>query len=174
MTESSGQSGAGPASPIIPSPDDDRVAVLAAYLRSNQGRFTDEALARAARDAGYSDAELTAAAALSAGSWQATDAAPAAIRRTNRGVVAAVAIAYVVALYLAITFAGSMSSDLSGIVALAGLLAGVVAWVLLRGERPSLAQGIGCGVILAIAIPIVAIVVIIGICIVAGTYPSGG
>jgi hypothetical protein len=50
-----------------------------------------------------------------------------------------------------------------------GLLAGVVAWALLREERPSLAQGIGCGVVLAIAIPLIVILVILGICLVAGS-----
>jgi hypothetical protein len=159
-----------PASPAIASPEDDRVAVLAAYLRSNQGRFTDEALARKATEAGYSPHEVAAARALAEGrSWATETSSPS---RTNRGVVAAVAIGYVVILYLLISTTGSMSSDLSGTVALVGLLGGVIAWALLRNQRPSLARGIGCGVVLAIVIPVVVIVVIIGICVVSGTFPG--
>jgi hypothetical protein len=87
-------------------------------------------------------------------------------------VVVAVAIGYVVIPYLLISTTGSMSSDLSGTVALVGLLGGVIAWALLRNQRPSLARGIGCGVVLAIVIPVVVIVVIIGICVVSGTFPG--
>ena len=161
-----------PSTPATPGAEDDRVAVLAAYLRSNQGRFTEEALATKAQEAGYTAAELSAARSLAEDPGPAGPAAPGP--RTNRGVVAAVAIAYVLILYLVISGAAGVSSDLSGTVALVGILGGVVAWALLRNERPSLAQGIGCGVVLAVTIPIVVIVAIIGICVVAGTYPSGG
>jgi hypothetical protein len=83
-------------------------------------------------------------------------------------VVAAVAIGYVVGLYFLVSTTASMSSNLSGSVGLVGLLGGVIAWFLVRDERPSLAQGIGCGVILAVMIPIIAFLVILGICLVAG------
>jgi hypothetical protein len=162
-----------PSGPPIPAPDDDRVAVLAAYLRSNQGTFTDEALARAARDAGYSEAEFIAAHALADPARQAPGAAPEPGRQTNRWVVAAVAIGYVIALYAAITIAAAIALDYNGVVGLVGLLAGVAAWAVLRNERPSLAQGIGCGVILAITIPIVIIVGFIGICVATGSFPTG-
>jgi hypothetical protein len=163
-----------PASPSIPLPEDDRVAVLAAYLRTNRGRFTEEALARAAREAGYSDAEIKAAGTLAEPGWHGAGIPTSGDRRTSYPVVAAVAIGYVIGLYFVISGAASISSDLSGSVGLVGLLGGIVAWAMLRNSRPSLAQGIGCGVVLAIVIPIVAIVVIIGICVVTGTYPSGG
>ena len=155
-----------PTEPITPAPGDDRVAVLAAYLRSNRDRFTDEALATAARAAGYSEAEIAAARSVAD---PTTDVGPAPARTVNRGVVAAVAIGYVVALYLLTSGAAALSGDASGAVGLVGLLGGVIAWALLREERPSLAQGIGCGVVLAIAIPLVVILIILGICLVAGT-----
>ncbi|HEX7346373.1 MAG TPA: hypothetical protein VF253_06250 [Candidatus Limnocylindrales bacterium] len=161
-----------PASPVTPAIDDDRVAVLAAYFRSNQGRFTDDALARKAEEAAYTPAEIRAARSLAQDRGPADRGAPGS--RTNRGVVAAVAIAYVVILYLLISGTAAISSDLSGTVGLVGLLAGIVAWALLRNERPSLAQGIGCGVVLAVSIPLVVVIAIIGICVVAGTYPLGG
>ena len=162
-----------PASPTIPSPDDDRVAVLAAYLRTNEGKFTDEALAGAARAAGYSDAELAAARGLAGPSWQAPDRATGVGPKRNNAVVAAVAIGYVIVLYVAISTSASASSDLSGTVGLVGLLLGVVGWAVLRNQEPSIAQGLGCGVVLAVTIPIVAIVVILGICIVTGSFPAG-
>jgi hypothetical protein len=164
--DSSDSTPTSPASPTIATGDDDRVAVLAAYLRTNRGRFTDEALAGAARAAGYSEAEIAAARSVAD---PTTDIGPAPARRVNHGVVAAVAIGYIVALYLLTAAASALSSDASGAVGLVGLLGGVIAWALLREERPSLAQGIGCGVVLAIAIPLVVILVILGICLVAGT-----
>jgi hypothetical protein len=162
-----------PASPAIPAPDDDRVAVLAAYLRTNEGKFTDEALAMAARAVGYSDAELAAARGLAGPSWQAPVRATREGPKRNNAVVAAVAIGYVIVLYVAISTAASASSDLSGTVGLVGLILGVVGWAVLRNQEPSIAQGLGCGVVLAVTIPIVVIVVILGICIVTGSFPTG-
>jgi hypothetical protein len=156
----------GPTGPTVAAGDDDRIAVLAAYLRSNRGRFTDEALAGAARAAGYSESEIAAARSVAD---PTTDIGPAPARQVNRGVVAAVAIVYVLGLYLLISGAAALSGEASGAVGLVGLLGGVIAWALLREERPSLAQGIGCGVVLAIAIPLIVILVILGICLVAGT-----
>lgn len=157
--------------PPATAPGDDRVAVLAAYLRSNTGRYTDEALRRAAMAAGFSDAELTAAQAIATSAWQGP------IRgiqpRLNLGVITATAIVYVVILYLAISTSASISSDASGTVAIGGLLLGAVAWAILRNDHPSLARGLGCGVVAAVVIPVVVVLVIIGICIVSGTYPIG-
>ena len=121
--------------------------------------------------AGYSDAELTAAQAIASSSWQGPIRGIEPSR--NLGVVIAAAIGYVVLLYIAISISASMASDASGAVGLGGLLAGVIAWVVLRNEHPSLARGIGCGVIAAVVVPLVVILVIIGICIVSGSYPSG-
>ena len=45
---------------------DARVLALAEYLRTNRGTFTDEALRRAAADAGYDEREIAAAWAVSA------------------------------------------------------------------------------------------------------------
>ena len=158
--------------PSATQPGDDRVAALAAYLRTNSGRFTDEALAGAARAAGYSDAEFAAARQLAVGGWQGGGGTTVVGPRRTRPVVAAVAITYVVVLYVAIFVAASMSSDLSGTMGLVGLLIGIVGWALLRNREPSIAQGLGCGVVLAVAIPIVAVLVILGICIVAGSFPA--
>jgi hypothetical protein len=166
-------SGSEPPKPAATQPGDDRVAALAAYLRTNSGRFTDEALTGAARDAGYSDAEITAARQLAAPGWETGAGTTVAGPSTNRWVVAGVAIAYVVVLYLAISTAASMSSDVSGTIGLVGLLLGIVGWALLRNREPAIAKGLGCGVVLAVVIPIVVILVILGICVVSGSFPTG-
>jgi hypothetical protein len=153
---------------------DDRVAALAAYFRTNDARFTDEALARAAFDGGYAQAEIDAARQLAAPGWATGVAATSSGPAKNRWVVAGGAIAYVIVLYLAISTTATLSSDLSGTVGVVGLLLGVVGWALLRNREPSIAQGLGWGVVLAVTIPIVAILVIVGICIVGGAFPSGG
>ena len=155
-----------PADPRPASPDDDRVAVLAAYLRANLGRYTDEALRQTVAQSGYTDAEFTAARALALDAG-AVDRGPGG-SRPNVGVATLIAIAYVVALYWLISTAAARSSDLAGTLALGGLVAGVVAWAVLRGRYPSVAQGIGCGVILAVAIPVVVVLVLLGICVVMG------
>jgi len=176
--------GSGPVTPGDPTPEaaeptppsltptgDDRVAVLAAYLRSNAGRYTGEALARAATAAGYSDAEVTAAQAIADSTWQG---ATHGIRpKLHLGLITGSAIAYVALLYLAIATTGSIGGDVPGAVAIGGLLLGVVAWVVLRDDHPSLALGISCGVIVAIVLPIVLVLAIVGICIATGTNPIG-
>jgi hypothetical protein len=155
---------------MVPS-GDDRIAALAAYVRSNAGTYTDEALRLAAIEAGYSDAEFTAAHAIGTSTWQGPISG---IRpRYHLGVVTGTAIAYVLALYFAISTTASISSDVSGTVAVGGLLLGALGWALLRNDRPSLARGIGCGVIAAVVIPIVTVLLILGICIVSGSYPIG-
>ena len=156
-----------PAGPTTPAPGDDRIAVLAAYFRSNRARYTDEALAGAARAAGYGDPEIAAARSLADPTTEGGPVATA--RRVDRGVVALVAILYVVGLYGAIAIGGSIATDLTGVAVGVGLLGGIIAWALLREERPSLAQGIGCGVILAVAIPSIVLLVILGICLVASS-----
>jgi hypothetical protein len=155
--------------PTVPE-GDDRVAVLAAYIRSDGGRHTDEALRRAVSEAGYTDAEFVAAQALASPTWQTPDAGSGP--KYSRAVVIGVATAYVLILYVAIAIAAGTSGDASGTVAIGGLLLGVVVWAFLRNERPSLARGFGCGVVMAIVIPIVAVLVILGICIATGSYPT--
>jgi hypothetical protein len=161
-----------PRAPVV-ADTDDRVAALAAYFRTNSARFTDEALTRAALEGGYGQAEIDAARQLAAPGWQAGAAASVGPRK-NYWVVAGVAIAYVVALYLAISGLASMSNDLSGTVGLVGLLLGITGWGLLRNREPSIAQGLGCGVVLAVTIPVVAILVIIGICVASGAFRTSG
>jgi hypothetical protein len=154
--------------PTVPAVDEDRIGVLAAYVQTNRDRFTDEALRVAARTAGYTDAEIAAA-------WSAAADPRRTIpteRRTNVGVVIAIAVGYAIAVYGAAALLGSIGvGDIAAIIGLGLVLAGIVGWVLLRDSKPSLAAGLGWGVLIAVGLPLVIILGILGICLVAGSIP---
>jgi hypothetical protein len=154
--------------PNVPAVEEDRVGVLAAYVRTNRDRFTDESLRAAASAAGYTDAEIAAA-------WSAAGDPSKSIpteRRTNAGVVLAVAIGYVVALYGISALLGSTGvGDIAAAIGIGLVLAGIVGWVVLRDSKPSLAAGLGWGVLLAVGLPIVIVLGLLGICLVASSVP---
>lgn len=154
--------------PTVPAVEEDRIGVLAAYVRTNRDRFTDEALRDAARTAGYTDAEITAA-------WSAAGNPTKSIpteRRTNGGVVIAIAVGYAAGLYGVSALLGSMSvGDIAAAIGIGLVLAGIVGWVVLRDSRPSLAAGLGWGVLLAVGLPIVIVLGLLGICLVASSVP---
>jgi hypothetical protein len=143
----------------------DRAAALAAYFETNRGRYTEEALRRAASSAGYTDAEIEAA-------WSADPAVTAidgARPRARLRIAIPVAILYVVGLYLASSLLGSSAQyDLTLPAFLVAGAAGIVGWAVMRNTRPSLALGLGLGVILAVVLPIVLFLVLLGMCIVSG------
>jgi hypothetical protein len=154
--------------PTVPAVEEDRIGVLAAYVQTNRDRFTDEALRAAARTAGYTDAEIAAA-------WSAAADPNKSIpteRRTNIGAVIAIAVGFVIAVYGAGALLGSLGvGDIAAIVGIGLVLAGMVGWVLLRDSRPSLAAGLGWGVLLAVGLPIVIVLGILGICLVGASIP---
>ena len=154
--------------PNVPAVEEDRVGVLAAYVRTNRDRFTDEALREAARAAGYTDAEIAAA-------WSAAGNPSKSIpteRPTNVGVVIAVAVGYAAGLYGVSALLGSMGvGDIAAAIGIGLVLAGIVGWVVLRDSRPSLAAGLGWGVLLAVGLPIVIVLGLLGICLVASSVP---
>jgi hypothetical protein len=152
--------------PVVPAVAQDRVGVLAAYVRTNRDRFTDEALRASARKAGYSDAEIDAA-------WKsaASRTPMPSERRTNAGVVLLVAIVYVVALYGAGTLLGAIGvGDIAAAGGILLVIGGIAGWALLKESRPSLASGLGWGVLLAVGLPLVIVLGILGICIVFGAF----
>ena len=152
--------------PVVPAVAEDRVGVLAAYIRTNRDRYTDEALRAAARKAGYSDAEITAA-------WtSAANRTPMpSERRTNAGVVLGVAIGYVVALYGGGALVGSIGvGDIAAGIGLLLIVAGIAGWALLKESRPSVSSGLGWGVLLAVGLPLIIVLGILGICIVFGVF----
>ena len=153
----------------------DRAAALAAYLEANRGRYTEEALRRAATTAGYTDAEVDAAwAALASGPPVTPDQGLRA--RSSLPVASAVAILYVVGVYL-LGFGvgiGTSSSSFGNLVLPALLVVGIgglLGTALLRERYPSVALGLGCGVVLAVVLPVVLLLVLLGICVVSGGTP---
>jgi hypothetical protein len=154
--------------PTIPAVEEDRIGVLAAYVQTNRDRYTDEALREAARTAGYTDAEIAAA-------WSATADPSKSIpteRRTNIGAVIAIAVGFAIAVYGAAALLGALGvGDIAAIVGIGLVLAGMVGWVLLRDSRPSLAAGLGWGILLAVGLPIVIVLGILGICLVGASIP---
>jgi len=153
----------------------DRAAALAAYREANRGRYTDEALRRAASSAGYTDAEIETA---WSAQFPASAAAGAGSRPRARMLVAIpIAILYVVGVYLAASLLGSSAQyDLTLPAFIVAGIAGIAGWALLRDRRPSLALGLGLGVILAVVLPVVLFLVLLGMCIVSGGTPilTGG
>jgi hypothetical protein len=150
---------------------EDRVVRLTAYFREHGGRYTADALRRAARDAGYDDADIEAA--LPAVTWWTP--AKSSAGGSNKIVVIAIAAVYVLCLYAAIAnLGGANGGSAAGPVALAITIAAIVAAAWSREARPSLAAGLGCGVVASVLIPILVFLVILGICLVAGgSYPFG-
>ena len=151
----------------------DRAAALAAYREANHGRYTDEALRAAARSAGYTEAEIEAA-----WSSQIPAAAAAGSRPRARMLVAIpVAVVYVVVVYAAASLLGSSAQyDLTLPAFVVAGIVGIVGWAQLRDRRPSIAFGLGLGVILAVVLPVVLFLVLLGMCIVSGGTPifTGG
>ena len=152
--------------PVVPTVAEDRVGVLAAYVRTNRDRYTEEALQASARKSGYTDAEIDTA-------WKsaASRTAIPSERRTNTGSVVAVAIGFVVALYGGGVLLGAAGAgDIAAAAALGLIIVGIAGWALLKDTRPSLSSGLGWGVLLAVGIPLVVVLGILGICIVIGVF----
>ena len=145
----------------------DRIARLVAYFRENRDRFTREALRSAARDAGYSSEEIEAA--WSQVGWVSAENAMA--RPPDVAGSAGVAILFVIGIYVgAIGLASNSTTNGLALPAfLLALLGGLLAWVALRESNPAIARGIGWGIVIAIGLPVVLFLGILGICLVAGT-----
>lgn len=154
--------------PTVPAVEEDRVGVLAAYVQTNRDRFTDEALREAAQTAGYTDAEIAAA-------WSASSDPRKAIpteRRAHTGAVIAIAVGFAILVYGSAGLLGSVGvGDIAAFTGIGLLLAGLVGWVLLRDSRPTLAAGLGWGVLLAVGLPLIVILGILGICLVGASIP---
>jgi hypothetical protein len=145
------------------------VASLARYLEVNRDRFTDEALARAARDAGYTDAAIDEA---MAGVRARAAAAPVRTRAT-RAVLGAYLLTYAVLVggMFASEFARKYGGHVVGAIILAALLGFALLisrWWLRRGAVKAGDAATGMAVLLSV--PLVLLVVVAGLCIATG-YP---
>ena len=150
-------------------PEAIRIERLAAYFREHRDRFTPDALKAAAAAAGYSPADIEAAWSLVG--WGSAEAAMS--RPEDFGVSAVVAIIFVAGTYIGAIGLGSnpRTSGLALPALLLALLGGALAWAALREWNPAVARGLGCGIVIAIALPAVLVLVILGFCIAAGYTP---
>jgi hypothetical protein len=155
----------------MPTPESggERIAGLVDYFHRHRDAFTGEALASAARAAGYSPAEIEAAWAQVG--WGSAEAAMS--RPEDFGVSAVVAIIFVAGTYIGAIGLGSnpRTSGLALPALLLALLGGALAWAALREWNPAVARGLGCGIVIAIALPAVLVLVVLGFCIAAGYTP---
>jgi putative effector of murein hydrolase LrgA (UPF0299 family) len=145
------------------------VESLSRYLEVNRDRFTDEALARAARDAGYSDAAIDQARV----GVQARSAAAPVRARARWAVLAAYFITY--AVLVAGMFASEYARQYGGHVIGAGILGIVLLFALLlslRWVRSGAWKGgdAATGMAVLLSVPVVLLVVVAGLCVGTG-YP---
>jgi hypothetical protein len=137
-----------------------RIDALATYFRLHRATYAEASLRRAALDAGYEVRDVDAA-------WAVT-AEPAPVRGRAGGVPALVTIGYLVVSFGATAIAAAVpdTSGLAILVPAVALVAGIAAWLALRGTHPAIAQGLRMGVILAIVLPVVIGLVVLGVCLV--------
>ena len=145
------------------------VESLARYLEMNRDRFTDEALGRAARDAGYPDAEIDQARAR-----VRARAAAAPVRALATGaVLGAYLITY--AVLVAGMFASEYSRRYGGHVIGAVILAALLGLALLISlwwlrDRAGKMNEAAAGLAALLSVPLVLLVAVAGLCISTG-YP---
>ena len=158
--------GVGPELPAALPADGARVPALVDYFRLHRGRFTTTALTAAAGAAGYSPAEIDAA-------WARVDlpTGVASTRRSdNLGVTIATTLGFVagVALVPGLLTSNPATAQLVVPWLVALVLGGVLGWVGLRQSNPAVAQGLGCGLLIAVVAPIVLFLVLLGACLALG------
>ena len=145
----------------------DQVTALAAYLVANRGLFTDEALDQAALDGGYPK-DVLAEARARAGA----DPTPAIRQRARRWVLAAYGVTFLLLVLgmFANPAARSYGGNVIGTMILAfslGLALAIALWVV-RRARPS-PDVTGATVMTGIlAIPILLLVIVAGMCVATG------
>jgi hypothetical protein len=137
-----------------------RIDALAAYFRTNRDGFTEEALRRSAAEAGYEPRDIDAA-------W-----AVAAIPATGGGgsslVTVLLTIAFVVVTYGIALVLGAVpeTSNLAFPAVGVMLVLGILGWLTMRESRPALASALKFGVIIAVVLPVVLTLAVIGLCFV--------
>ena len=145
----------------------ERVKTVARYLESNRDRFTEDALVRAARDAGYPDDVLEEA----RGRARASAAAAPITQRARRWIL----IAYL--LTFAVLTIGMLASESAqryggayiGTVVLAGTLglAYLISKAWLRWQGSDVDRSV-TGAVVLLSVPVVLLVVVAGSCLATG------
>ena len=162
--------------PLDPLAAADRATRLAAYFAANRDHYTPDALRRAALEAGYTEAEIDTglAAPAAAVAWTV----PAAASGPGPKILPTIGttVAFILGLWALAVVLGSVMADgsLSLIAYVVAIVAATVGWRTLRHEHPSVARGLGCGVIVAFVLPVVVAVAILGFCLATGVIPLTG
>jgi hypothetical protein len=135
------------------------VLALAQYMRANRDAFTEDALRRAAADAGYDEREIAAA-------W-AVSAEPARSRGSNAKAIFMV-IGYFVGVFVVASILSAIpETSILGLPAIGvGLLGAMFAWLTLRDSNPSLAEAFRIAVIILVVLPLILALVGLGVCVV--------
>jgi hypothetical protein len=153
-----------------------RMASLTAYLQTNRDRYTEASLRRSSLAAGYTQAEVDAA-------WRGLAAAvsrDAPIRpRTSLPVIIGTTLAFIGGTWLAVVLVDAVGQAFgfygSALLTwLAAGIVGVIGWATQRDRRPSVAQGLGCGVILVVLFPAILVLAVLGFCLATGVIPLTG
>lgn len=148
-----------------------RMAALTAYLELHGGAYTEPALRRAALEAGYTSGEIDTALQRLAVADPATDPGRPPVSGATAGLTF---IGFIIAVWLGLSAIDSLGRVVAPDLPLAvvGWLAvgliGTAVWWWSRDAHPSLARGVAAGVIVIIVLPAVLILVVFGICVVAG------
>jgi hypothetical protein len=150
-----------PEPPTASQDDGSRIETLAAWVRANGARYTPEALAAAAREGGYSDAEIEAAVARGG---------DAKVGRSTRTRAAWVLAGLYLATFLVLVVPTTMATQTYGvgpiILALLLGLIGLVFFLRIRRGR-SIPESTLAGFTSLLAVPVVLLLVVVGICVVS-------
>jgi len=148
-----------------------RRAALAAYVEVHRDHYTEAALRAAALQAGYTSEEFDAV-------WPAVGwARPTDGPRAKVDFLPATGtfLGFILVLWLGAALlenvsamSGAYIGPMAPILWIGMLIAGVIGWLVWRDSRPSVARGLGCAVIAVGLFPIVAIVAVLGFCLVTG------
>jgi hypothetical protein len=161
--------GVGPELPAALAGNGARVVALVDYFRLHRGGFTTTALSAAAAAAGYSAAEIDAA-------WARVDLVtdvPSTRGSDNLVVTIATTVGFVagVALVPGLLASNPTTAPLVGPWLVVLVVGGVLGWMLLKHSNPAVAQGLGCGLLIAVVVPIVLFLVLLGACLALGVRP---
>lgn len=156
-----------------------RVDTLVAWLREHHGQFTEDALRERLLAAGHPPDDVMAAfARLHANGeppapvrWPVTAPPPSVGGPAHHAGDSLIgffgAIGAVIGIPLLLTWAGG--GNLAVAVGLLATLGAFVMWGVLRdSDRRGIATGIGAALVVAVVLPIVAVVALFGYCLVAG------
>jgi hypothetical protein len=163
----------GPDAPV-PAPDEAaRREALAEYLRANRDAYTPEALARAARAAGYADPEIEAAGEVAG----ETSATAAGFRPRTRASILVLALYGATFLGFAVVFLSKPSAMQYGwgfALGILGVTLGLALLLSLRtiGRSKPRASAAGDAVAALLVLPVVFLLAVVGLCV-ATTAPLG-